>query len=125
MDESRVRELEEETRSLALAVSRLHRSLPNRKDLWAVGSQLNRAANSVAANHRAMSRACSPKDFAAKMSLVHQEADETVHWLGILKDSGSLVEPTVIAVVDKLLADATRLRNYFGHARATVRRRGS
>jgi four helix bundle protein len=121
MDRAQVRELEGRTRNLALDAIRLHRALRPHPELWDIASQLSRAANSVAANHRAMGRGRSTREFAAKLHTVHEEADETVHWLDVL--SRCALDPEVLSQVANLRADAITLRNYFGHARATTRRR--
>lgn len=42
----------------------------------------------MAANYRAACRARSDKEFYAKVSIVVEEADETLFWLEILKESG-------------------------------------
>jgi len=46
-----------------------------------------RSGTSVAANYRVACRAKSPADFIAKMGIVEEEADETLFWLGLLKES--------------------------------------
>jgi four helix bundle protein len=43
-----------------------------------------RAATSVGANYRAACRAKSRADFIAKMSIVEEEADESLYWLDLL-----------------------------------------
>jgi four helix bundle protein len=121
MDARRKREIEEETRTFALEVIKLHRSLRGHRELWPITDQLSRAANSVAANHRAMSRARSDRDFASKLHIVHEEADETAHWLEMIQNS--LSEPELKQSVTNLLREARQLRNFFGRARATTRRR--
>ena len=121
MDREDVRKLEEQTRAFALQAIRLHRQLRVDPALWDVARQMSRAANSVAANHRAMGRARSTREFAAKLQTVHEEADEAAHWLGIIKDSADNAE--VSALVLQPLSEAERLRNFFGRARATTRER--
>jgi four helix bundle protein len=72
-----------------------------------LGGQLLRSATSVAANYRAACRARSRREFIAKISLVIEEADETVFWLEMLSGAG-LVETKVAGVLtqefDELLA---------------------
>ena len=52
---------------------------------------------SVGANYRASCRAKSRADFAAKMGIVEEEADEAVYWMEMLIDCGlvrdNLVQP--------------------------------
>jgi len=49
-----------------------------------IARQLMRAATSVGANYRAACRARSRADFIAKMSIVEEEADESLYWLDLL-----------------------------------------
>ncbi len=121
MDDSKVRALEDQTQSFAVATIKLQRALKDYPELWDVARQLSRAANSVAANHRAMTRARSTREFAAKLHTVHEEADESAHWLGVIK--GCETTPHIASRVAELLSEAVQLRNLFGHARATTRRR--
>jgi four helix bundle protein len=78
-----------------------------------IGRQLLRSATSVGANYRAACRAQSRAEFAAKLSIVVEEADESLYWLEILSESG-LVKPErlreLIKEADELVAIATRSR---------------
>jgi len=55
---------------------------------------------SVGANYRSACRAKSRADFAAKMGIVEEEADEIVYWIETLVDCGlvkqNLVEPLIV-----------------------------
>jgi four helix bundle protein len=121
VDEATVRHLEDRTRAFAAAAIRLRRLLKERQEFWDLAGQLTRAACSVAANQRAMSRARSTREFAAKLHIVHEEADEAAHWLLLLRDCNG--DPSVTAAIETLHEEAIQLRNIFGHARATTRRR--
>jgi four helix bundle protein len=66
----------------------MYAKLPKTDELRIVGKQLIRSATSVAANYRAACRARSKAEFAAKMSIVVEEADETLFWMEILKEAG-------------------------------------
>lgn len=121
MDRSDVRTFEAQTRAFAIEAIRLHRLLRIDPALWDVGRQLSRAANSVAANHRSMSRARSTREFAAKLQIVHEEADEAAHWLGIIREA--VGDPQLTVSIAELMREAIRLRNFFGSARSTTRRR--
>jgi four helix bundle protein len=50
--------------------------------------QLLRSGTAVAANYRAVCRARSKAEFTSKISIVVEEADETVFWLELLGDTG-------------------------------------
>jgi four helix bundle protein len=49
---------------------------------------LLRCGTAVAANYRAVCRARSKAEFISKISIVVEEADETVFWLELLGDTG-------------------------------------
>ena len=76
------------TRAFALRVIRLAESLPNTPTAKVIRNQLLRCGSSVGANYRAACRAKSKPDFAAKMGIVEEEADETVYWIELLIDAG-------------------------------------
>lgn len=83
--------------------------------------QVSAAAGSVAANHRAMRRARSTREFAAKLQIVHEESDEAVHWLEVIRLANR--DADVASRLDGLVAEGSRQRNLFGRARATTRHR--
>jgi four helix bundle protein len=70
-----------------------------------VGRQLLRAATLVGANYRAACRAQPRAEFAAKRSIVVEEADETLYWLELVQESG-LIKPSKLA---ELLKEANEL----------------
>ena len=58
----------------------------------AIGNQLVRCGTSVGANYRAACRSRSRAEFAAKLGIVAEEADETVYWLELLREGKLLSE---------------------------------
>lgn len=76
------------TRTFALRVIRLAESLPETPTARVIRNQMIRCGSSVGANYRAACRAKSKPDFAAKMGIVEEEADETVYWIELLCDAG-------------------------------------
>jgi len=75
------------TKQLALRVIRLVEALPNNRTANVIGNELLRSATSVGANYRAACRAKSTADLIAKLSIVEEEADETIYWLELLIES--------------------------------------
>ena len=67
------------TKKLALRVIHLVESLPITKTADVIGKQILRSATSVGANYRASCRAKSTADLIAKLSIVEEEADETLY----------------------------------------------
>jgi four helix bundle protein len=70
-------ELKVRTKAFALRVIKLVDAMPRSLAAQVIGKQLLRSATSVGANYRAACRAQSHADFAAKLSIVGEEADET------------------------------------------------
>src|SRR2546430_3035937 len=81
-------ELKRRTKSFAIGIVNLFRSLPRSPDAQTLGKQILRSGTSVAANYRAVCRARSKAEFISKMGIVVEEADETVLWLEVLSETG-------------------------------------
>ena len=120
-DRTQIDALEERTRRFAISIVHVVRHARAQPELRSACSQLNDSAGSVAANHRAVGRARSTREFAAKLQIVHEEADEAAHWLSQLKETNR--DPALRAPIQKALQEAIELRNIFGKARATTRER--
>ena len=80
------------TKQLALRVIRLVESLPKGMTANVIRRQVLRSATSVGANYRAACRAKSVADMIAKLSIVEEEADETLYWLELLVEAGLMPE---------------------------------
>jgi len=78
------------TKAYSLRIVSLIDSLPKDDVARTLGHQLLRSGCSVSANYRAASRARSRADFIAKLGIVEEECDETLHWLELLVDSGRI-----------------------------------
>ena len=113
--------LEERTRTFATRLYALARELEEDRLLRSAVEQLVRAGGSVAANHRALSRARSVREFAAKLQIVHEEADEVVHWLTVLRHT--IRSAKSATAIDQAMSEAILIRNLFGRAKATTRER--
>jgi four helix bundle protein len=86
----RAAELKARTKSFAIRIVGLYRSLPHSTDAQVLGKQLLRSGTSVAANYRAACRSRSKAEFISKMSVVLEEADESAFWLELLAETGTL-----------------------------------
>jgi len=80
--------LKERTKQFAIRVVAVVRALPTSREGNVIGNQLLRCGTAVAANYRAVCRARSKAEFISKISIVVEEADETVFWLELLTDTG-------------------------------------
>ena len=63
---------------------KLFRDLPKTEEARIIGRQLLRSSSSVGANYRAACRARSKAEFGSKLSIVVEEADESVFWMEIM-----------------------------------------
>ncbi|MFB3814457.1 MAG: four helix bundle protein [Terriglobales bacterium] len=82
-----------------------------------IGRQLLRSGTSVAANYRAVCRARSKPEFLSKMSIVIEEADETLFWLELLVSSGLVSQARLSA----LIQEASELVSIFVASRKTAK----
>lgn len=112
------RDLRERTRRFAVRIVRLCRSLPRTMETKIIASQLLRCGTSVGANYRAVCRARSRAEFAAKLGIVVEEADEVIFWLELLIDTGIITRNQS----EELLAEANELVAIFVTSRQTVMR---
>lgn len=80
-------EMKSRLKLFALRIIKLYQSLPHSGEAQIIGKQLLRSATSVAANYRAACRARSGNEFFSKMSIVVEEADETLFWLELIAEA--------------------------------------
>jgi four helix bundle protein len=111
-------ELKTRTKRFALDVLSFKRSLPTTDEATDIGRQLSRAATGVAANYRAACRSRSDAEFAARIGVVLEEADESAFWLEILTDDGVSTQRAL-----GLLDEANQLTAIFAASSITARRR--
>lgn len=79
-------ELKIRTKKFSLMIIDLVEKLPNTISSRAIANQIVRSGTSVGANYRAVCRARSDREFIAKMTIVIEEADETLFWIEILQE---------------------------------------
>ena len=76
------------------------------------------SATAVAANYRAVTRARSKREFIPKLAICVEEADETVGWLEIIRQS----ETASAAETDDLLREAREILAILAASRKTAER---
>ena len=108
-----VEQFRQRTKKLALDVICFSQSLPKTEEATIMKRQLLRSATSVGANYRAACRARSSAEFYAKISIVIEEADETIFWLELLEESGS----TNKSATAPLVKEATEILSVLAKAR--------
>ena len=106
------------TKTFGLRILNLVDHLPRTMSGRAIGSQLVRSGTSIGANYRAACRARSRAEFAAKLGIVAEEADETVYWLEMLRDGKLIPE----GKLSELLKEANELTAIFTAGRRSSTR---
>ncbi len=81
-------DLKHRTKRFAVDIMVFCSRLPSKPEFGVVRNQLMRCGSSVGANYRAACRSRSRNDFIAKLSIVEEEADESVYWMEILEELG-------------------------------------
>ena len=113
----RVKELQDRTKRFAVAVVRFFSRPPKTEATRVIGRQLLRAGTSVAANYRAACHTRSAADFISKISIVLEEADETLFWLELLVDA-DIIESRLTL---RLSAECHELLKIFSASLATAK----
>jgi four helix bundle protein len=111
-------ELKARTKRFALDVLSFRRTLPSGDDAADIGRQLSRAATGVAANYRTACRSRSDPEFAARIGIVLEEADESAFWMEIVTEGGLSKQPQAVHLLD----EANQLTAIFAASSITARR---
>ncbi len=74
------------TKQMAVDVLRLIDTLKPCKSSNNIAFQIIKSASSTGANYRAACKSRSENEFYSKMSIVLEEADETLYWLEIIEE---------------------------------------
>lgn len=95
---------------------KFYRTLPKTEEAKIIGRQLLRSSSSVGANYRAACRARSQAEFHAKLSIVVEEADESVFWMEILIEA-EVVQKSALAYLSD---EANQILRIASASRKTV-----
>ena len=110
-------ELKNRTKEFAHRCVKLAMSLPKTPLGKHIQGQLIRCATSVASNYRAACIAQSKASFISKLSIVIEEADESIFWLEFIIDENLLKKN----LVEPLMKEAEELTAIFITSRKTAR----
>lgn len=88
-------ELKQRTKSFALRVIKLGKSIHADDIDRVLIRQLVRSATSVAANYRSALKSKSKRDFSYKLNIIEEEADESYFWLELIAEAGLLKQEKV------------------------------
>ena len=111
-----VTKFRERTKRFVVDTIELYRSLPKTEEARIIGKQLLRSASSVGANYRAACRARSQAEFHSKISIVIEEADESLFWMEILVDTNIISKTNI----EKLIAEGNEIVKVTSSARKTI-----
>jgi len=114
-------QLKARTKRFALDILSFRRTLPVGDEAADIGRQLSRAATAVAANYRSACRSRSDAEFAARIGVVLEEADEAAFWLEIVTEHRLSDSPHATT----LLGEAQELTAIFAASSITARRRAN
>ena len=82
---------------------KLYKALPANGEGEVIGKLLLRSGTSVAANYRAACRARSRAEFISKMNIVIEEADESLFWLELLSESGTISSVKLESIIKETI----------------------
>jgi four helix bundle protein len=109
--------LKERAKLFAILICRTLKNIPYHPVTKEIVSQLVRSSGSVSANFSSATRARSLNEYYAKLCIVVEECDETVHWLDIMISAELLSEE----VLKTLRNEAFELLCIFSSVRRRIR----
>jgi four helix bundle protein len=114
---NRAKQLQARTKKFAVRIIKEFARLPKDEATRIIGRQFLRSGTSLAANYRASCRARSTADFISKISVVTEEADETLFWFEVLVES-DLIRPKM---VESLMSECEELLKIFSASLVTAK----
>jgi|SRR5438552_18484820 len=114
---NRAKQLQNRTKQFAVRIITAFARLPKDEAARVIGRQFLRSGTSLAANYRASCRARSTADFVSKISVVAEEADETLFWFELLVES-ELIKPKM---VQPLMSECEELLKIFSASLTTAK----
>lgn len=111
-----VEKFRERTKKFVVDNIRLYRLLPKTEEAKIIGRQLLRSSSSVGANYRAACRARSQAEFHSKISIVIEEADESIFWMEILIEAGIVTKTEL----NSLMTEGNEILKVTSSARKTI-----
>jgi four helix bundle protein len=112
-------DMKQRTKAFAVGAIRFCRTLPATVEGRVIAGQLIRSSSSIGANYRAACRARSRREFAAKIGIVLEEADESVFWCELAVESGV----AKIEAISPLLNEAGELVSIMAASKLTLERK--
>jgi four helix bundle protein len=98
------------------------RAMPRDPSSEVLARQLTGSGTSESANYHSARRGRSRAEFIAKLGVAAEEADETEHWLIVIRDAHIVSTTTGLKELDWLLDEARQLRAILVASVTTARR---
>jgi four helix bundle protein len=104
-------DIKERTFAFALDIVRLCQRLENQSDVYrTLGRQVLRSGTSIGANAEEAQAGQSRADFISKYAIALKEARETIYWLRLLRETGSIKDDSI----DTLNQEAVEISKIIG-----------
>ena len=114
-------DLQQRTKEFHVNIIKLCALFPKNAAGFETAKQLIRSAGSVGANYRAACRGKSNADFIYKIEIVLEEADESLYWLEITKET--MLSGSIDSIhLNLLIIEATELVKIFNAADITAKK---
>jgi four helix bundle protein len=110
-------ELRDKSFTFAVRTVNLYKYITTNKAEYVLSKQLLRSGTSIGANVREAQNAESTADFIHKLGIAQKETDETLYWLGLLKETDFLSESEFLSIQN----DATELMKIIRSVILTVK----
>ena len=98
-----IEKVKKRTKQLAIDVMLFYNEMHKTEASRIIGKQMIRSVTSTASNYRAVCVARSQRDFYAKLSIVVEEADETLFWLEMLRNARFTESKKVSPLIEEKL----------------------
>lgn len=112
------KQLQDRTKQFAVRIIKAFARLPKDEAARIIGRQFLRSGTSLAANYRATCRSRSAAEFISKISIVAEEADETLFWFELLIEADLIAS----AIIQPLLSECEELLKISSASLATAKR---
>jgi four helix bundle protein len=119
---SKATELAARLKRFATRVVIFARAMPRDPSSEVLARQLTGSGTAESANYHSARRGRSRAEFIAKLGVAAEEADETEHWLTVIRDAHIISTASGLRELDWLLDEARQLRAILVASVTTARR---
>jgi four helix bundle protein len=107
---SKANELAARLKEFATRIVKFARALPRDPSSDVIAKQLTGSGTAESANYYAARRGRSRAEFIAKLAVAAEEADETEHWLTVIRDAHIISTTAGLRELDWLSDESRQLR---------------